>query len=70
MSKDSKPTVNTLETLETHAIGVLFDLLACPSLMVPSGGETDVKLGFSLYYVWDFMNMVLNNMIWIMNRIS
>jgi hypothetical protein len=20
--------------------------LACPSLMVPSGGETDVKLGF------------------------
>jgi hypothetical protein len=35
-----------VSALEPHAIGARFDPLACPSLMVPSGGETDVKLGF------------------------
>jgi hypothetical protein len=35
-----------VNALEPRAIGARFDPLACPSLMVPSGGETDVKLGF------------------------
>jgi hypothetical protein len=34
-----------VNALEPRFIGAGFDPLACPSLMVPSGGETDVKLG-------------------------
>jgi hypothetical protein len=39
----------TVSALEPHTIGARFDPLAFPSLMVPSGGETDVKLGFWLW---------------------
>jgi hypothetical protein len=43
LAKQCSVTVNALEL---HAIDARFKPLACPSLMVPSGGETDVKLGF------------------------
>jgi hypothetical protein len=45
-----------VSALEPHAIGERFNPLASPSLMMSSGGETDVKLGFSLYT----MSMILN----------
>jgi hypothetical protein len=45
-----------VSALEPHAIGARFDPLARPSLMEPSGGETDVKLGFSFMYVCMYIN--------------
>jgi hypothetical protein len=48
MAKQCSVMVNALEP---RSIGAGFDPLACPSLMVPSGGETDVKLGFSLLLI-------------------
>jgi hypothetical protein len=35
-----------VNALEPRAIGARFEPLEYPSLMGPSGGETDVKLGF------------------------
>jgi hypothetical protein len=43
----------TVYALDPHSIGARFNPLACPSLMVPPGGETDVILGFGLYAAID-----------------
>jgi hypothetical protein len=49
LAKQCSVVVNALES---RTIGARFDPLACPSLMVPSGGETDVKLGFKLGFMY------------------
>jgi hypothetical protein len=40
----------TVSTLEPHTVGARFAPLTCSSLMVPSGGKIDVKLGFSFSF--------------------
>jgi hypothetical protein len=56
MAKQYSVMVNALES---RAIGALFDPMTCPSLMVLSGGKTDVQLGFSLYSIVAVVGMVV-----------
>jgi hypothetical protein len=42
-----------VDALDPHSIGARFNPVACPSLMVPPGGETDVILGFGFYAAID-----------------
>jgi hypothetical protein len=50
----------TVNALEPHSIGARFEPLACPSLMVPSGGKTDVKLAISLLVAYWIVSVTDN----------